>query len=96
MTVLDRPASFSVEPSQTLFDQLKSTFPGKNVLRDPKNRNLWSPTVSHGVERLENEDKAAGTAGAFSIKELWLEYIESDSVRVCSSKRRAGLDVWLE
>lgn len=59
LNVLKRPASFSAEPLQTMFDHMMYTFPGEEVLKVEGNRKLWNETVTHGVERLDRDDRDA-------------------------------------
>lgn len=95
LSVLERAALFFVEPLQTTFDLVMSIFSGEDSLKMEKNRNLWILVVYHGVESLDESDRSVGTASYSSAKELLLEYIESDSERVWSARRRVDLDVWL-
>lgn len=79
LNVLERPASFSVEPLQNAFELVMSTFPGDEALKEGENRKLWNVIVIYGVERLDKERRNSGTTRYLSTKKLLLEYIESDS-----------------
>lgn len=46
------------------------------------------------MKTLDKEEGSVGTAKYSSTKELSLEYMESDSGRLRSTKRKADLDVW--
>lgn len=43
LNMLEQLASFLVESMQTVFGLVISAFPGEDVLKDEKNRNLWNP-----------------------------------------------------
>lgn len=65
-----------------MFDLVMSTLAGQKVLKQEKNRNLWSPNVKHFVDSLHGEEGDVGKERYFSTKEMFLEYIESDSGRM--------------
>lgn len=45
--------------------------------------------VNYGVERLDTDDRDAGTAMYSSAKEVFVAYTESDGERVGSARRRS-------
>lgn len=69
LNTLERPAFFSVEPSQNMFDLVMRTFPGQDVLKARKSRNLSNAVVNLGMKTLVKEDRDAGTARTLSSKE---------------------------
>lgn len=85
--VLERPPQFWVELLQTIFDLVMYTFPRKEVLTEDKNRKLWNPIDNHGVESLDKENRHEGTERYSSRKELFMEYMESDSGRAWNAKK---------
>lgn len=52
---LEGPASFWVEPLQTMVDSVMSTIPGEEVLKKNKNRKYRNRIVSNRVESLERK-----------------------------------------
>lgn len=84
-----------VEPLQIALDLVMSTFVWEEALQPAMSRTLCSPIVSNGVKSLDEKNRFAGTAMYSARTEPILDYMEADSGRVRSSKRRAGLDVWL-
>lgn len=49
LNILQRPASFLKEPTQTMFDLVMCAVPGDDALVEKKNQNLSSRIVDHGV-----------------------------------------------
>lgn len=85
--MLERLSSISVQPLQTMFDAVMSTFPEEEVLIKEKIQKLWFPIINGGVDSLDEEYRDAATARYSTTKELFLEYMESDSRRVRRAKK---------
>lgn len=84
--MLERPASFSVAPLQTISVVLMSALPKKKVLKEKWNRNLWNEIVSQGVKSLDEEVKDERTT--WSTKKLMLEYMK-ENVKGCGAQNKA-------
>lgn len=63
LNVLEWPALFSMEPLQTIFDLLISTFPLEEVIKTNKDQNLCSLLVNHSVESVDKEESSVGKVG---------------------------------
>lgn len=95
LNALGRPVSYSMEPLHTLFHLVMSTFTGGNVLKVDKTRNYWNAIMNRGVESLYEEDKSLKRARYTSSKELLLNCMENDSMRVWSAMQSTELYVRL-
>lgn len=95
LIVLERPATFSLEPLQKMCDLVMFTFSREEVLEEEESWKLWNLIVNQSLESLNKNDKGAGTARYSSTKEMLLECMKGDSGLVWSAKRSALLDVWI-
>lgn len=84
--VLERPASFSMEPFHISFDLGMPSFAVEEVAKLEENRRLWNLSVNHDVESLDKECRDVGTEGYSFTKELLFEYEKEDSGRWWSAK----------
>lgn len=71
------------------------TFPEQRAKKEEENRKLLNISVNQGVEIRDKYDRDAVMAICTSTMELLSEYMEAVSGRVCSTSRRAELEVWL-
>lgn len=79
LNTLAYPATFSVEPSETMFDLVLSAFYREKILKEQTKRKLWNMIVNHSMESMDEENGSARTARYSCTEKLLLEYIESDS-----------------
>lgn len=93
--VLEQPASFPVEPLQTLSDLVMSTLPGNDLLKVENNGSLWNQIVNYGVESLEKRLRRYRNSQLLFYKEASSEYKECNRGQMWSAKRGAKLNVWL-
>lgn len=71
--VLRWPASFLVEPSETMFDLVMSLFRGYEALKKEKDQDFWNPIVDQGVKIMDKEDSGKSTETHSSRKDLQLQ-----------------------
>lgn len=55
------PALFSLDPIQTLFDLVRSTFPATEELGQEKKQILWNLILNNDMKSLDKEDRGAKT-----------------------------------
>lgn len=67
----------------------------ENELQAEKNRTLWNVISNVGGEQRDESDYDAGRAQYASMRELVVEYLESDGSQVCAAKTRAKMDACL-
>lgn len=73
---------------------MKVTYPGEELLKEEKNRKLWSLIENHGVEILEEEYRIAKSQ-VLVYKPAVLQLVEYDNGWVWYGKWNVELDVWL-
>lgn len=76
-------------------DMLISTFPGKDLFKEDKNRKLWNPILNRSKESPDEEDGNAAKSKTSCTKELILVDMENDSRLVWCAKLREELVIWL-
>ena len=92
---LQPPSENDSTPVQVLFNHYLSTFPGEELCRDERNRNIWSPIVNLGEKGADKDMQDHGRARYSSTRRLLMEYTEENHNTRWASIRRAMLDVWL-
>lgn len=88
---LSWPVTFSVEPLQTLFCLVMSTFRAEDSLKKNYKQTPWSPVINHKVSSLVEKTRIARKARCFPSMERLLNYIKNDIGRVWSAKQRVEL-----
>lgn len=53
LNMLEQTPWFSVQPQQAMFDMVMFSFPGRNMLEEEKDWNLWHLILNYGAWSLD-------------------------------------------
>lgn len=92
----DCPTGLPGESFGNFLEFTHSTFKGEKVLEDKASRSLWNPVVNVGDEKQDINEQDAVRRHSALMRELIMEYLESDGEWMWAARSRVATDVWLE